>query len=50
MRGVVKELQNTYDLVEGVQTRSPDYKIQGYLEIVKNEDWRSFKETRKCKW
>ena len=38
MRGVVKELQNTYDLVEGVQTRSPDYKIQGYLEIVKNED------------
>ena len=38
MRGVVKELQDTYDLVECVQTRSPDYKIQGYLEIVKNED------------
>lgn len=38
MRGVVKELQDTYDIKEGIQTRLPDYIIQGYLEIIENEN------------
>lgn len=37
MRGIVKELQDTYDLQEGIQTRLPDYKIEGFLEVVENE-------------